>query len=45
MEQIVQLNSKAKLSEHFTLGEMTVSNHKEVYNIPSREHNSRLGFL
>ena len=37
MEQIVQLNSKAKLSEHFTLGEMTVSNHKEVYNIPSHE--------
>ena len=37
MEQIVQLNSKAKLSEHFSLGEMTVSNHKEVYNIPSHE--------
>ena len=26
MEQIVQLNSNAKLSEHFTLGEMTKSN-------------------
>ena len=31
------MNSQAKLSEHFTLGEMTVSNHKEVYNIPSHE--------
>ena len=37
MEPIVQLNSNAKLSEHFTLGEMTVSSHKEVYNIPSHE--------
>ncbi len=38
MEQIVQLNSNAKLSEHFTLGEMTKSNsHPEVYNIPSHE--------
>ena len=38
MEQIVQLNSKAKLSEHFTLGEFTKSNsHPEVYNIPSHE--------
>ena len=37
MEQIVQLNSNAKLSEHFTLGEMTASSHKEVYNIPSHE--------
>ena len=37
MEQIIQLNSQAKLSEHFTLGEMTTSNHKEVYNIPSHE--------
>ena len=36
MEQIVQLNSNAKLSEHFTLGEMTKSSsHPEVYNIPS----------
>ena len=37
MEQIIQLNSGAKLSPHFTLGEMTTSNHKEVYNIPSHE--------
>ena len=38
MEQIIQLNSNAKLSEHFTLGEMTRSNsHPEVYNIPSHE--------
>ena len=25
------------LSEHFTLGEFTESNHKEVYNIPNPE--------
>ena len=38
MEPIVQLNSSAKLSDHFTLGEMTKSNsHPEVYNIPSHE--------
>ena len=37
MEEIVQLNSGAKLSPHFSLGEMTTSNHKEVYNIPSHE--------
>ena len=38
MEQIVQLNSRAKLSEHFTLGEFTKSSsHPEVYNIPSHE--------
>ena len=38
MEQIVQLNSQAKLSEHFALGEMTRSNsHPEVYNIPTHE--------
>ena len=36
--EIVQLNSNAKLSEHFTLGEMTKSgSHPEVYNIPSHE--------
>ena len=36
--EIVQLNSNAKLSEHFTLGEMTRSgSHPEVYNIPSHE--------
>ena len=38
MEQIVQLNANAKLSEHFTLGEFTRSgSHPEVYNIPSHE--------
>ncbi len=38
MEQIVQLNANAKLSEHFTLGEFTKSNsHPEIYNIPSHE--------
>jgi len=38
MEQIVQLNSQAKLSEHFNLGEMTKSSSlPEVYNIPSHE--------
>ena len=36
MEQIIQLNSQAKLSEHFTLGELTKTSHK-VYNIPSHE--------
>ena len=36
--EIVQLNSNAKLSKHFTLGEFTKSNsHPEVYNIPSHE--------
>ena len=38
METVIQLNSQAKLSEHFTLGEMIKSNsHPEVYNIPSHE--------
>ena len=38
MEQIVQLNSQANLSEHFKLGEFTKSNsHPEVYNIPTHE--------
>ena len=38
MEQLIQLNSNAKLSEHFTLGEFTKSgSHPEVYNIPSHE--------
>ena len=37
MEQIVQLNSKANLSEHFKLGEFTRSKYPEVYNIPSHE--------
>ena len=35
MEQIVQLNSKANLSQHFVLGEFTRSKYPEVYNIPS----------
>ena len=38
MEQVIQLNSGAKLSPHFTLGEFTKSgSHPEVYNIPSHE--------
>lgn len=38
MEEIVQLNANAKLSEHFKLGEFTKSgSHPEVYNIPSHE--------
>ena len=37
MEQIVQLNSKANLSQHFLLGEFTRSKYPEVYNIPSHE--------
>ena len=38
MDPIIQLNSEAKLSDHFTLGEMTKSSsHPEVYNIPSHE--------
>ena len=38
MEEIIQLNSNAKLSEHFVLGEFTKSgSHPEVYNIPSHE--------
>ena len=37
MEQIVQLNSKVNLSEHFLLGEFTRSKYPEVYNIPSHE--------
>ena len=42
MEQIVQLNSKANLSEHFVLGEFTRSKYPEVYNIPSHEVISHL---
>ena len=37
MEQIIQLNSNANLSEHFVLGEFTRSKYPEVYNIPSHE--------
>ena len=34
----VELNKQAKLSEHFSLGELTRSkSHPEVYNIPSRQ--------
>ena len=36
MEQ-VSINGKMKLSQHFTLGELTKSNHTEVYNIPSHQ--------
>ena len=36
--EIVQLNANAKLSEHFSLGELTKSgSHPEVYNVPSHE--------
>ena len=35
----VELNKQAKLSEHFSLGELTRSkSHPEVYNIPSHVH-------
>ena len=37
METVVQLNSKANLSEHFVLGEFTRSKYPEVYNVPSHE--------
>ena len=37
MEQIIQLNSNANLSQHFMLGEFTRSKYPEVYNIPSHE--------
>ncbi len=45
MEQIVQLNSKANLSEHFLLGEFTRSKYPEVYNIPSHEAIANLANL
>ena len=35
--EIVQLNSKTNLSQHFVLGEFTRSKYPEVYNIPSHE--------
>ena len=36
---MVEMNKQAKLSEHFSLGELTRSkSHPEVYNIPSRVH-------
>ena len=31
----VSINKTMHLSEHFTLGEVTKSRHKEIYNIPS----------
>ena len=31
----VSINKSIKLSEHFTLGEVTKSRHTEIYNIPS----------
>ena len=35
----VEINQEAKLSEHFKLGELTVSkSHPEVYNVPSHVH-------
>ena len=35
----VEMNKQAKLSEHFSLGELTRSkSHPEVYNVPSRVH-------
>ena len=38
MEPIIQLNSQAKLSEHFVLGEFTRSNsHSNIYNVPTHE--------
>ena len=38
MEQIIQLNSQANLSEHFVLGEFTRSNsHSNIYNVPTHE--------
>ena len=45
-DEIIQLNSEAKLSPHFTLGEMTRSeSHPEVYNIPSHEAIANLKHL
>ena len=39
MNPKVEMNKQAKLSEHFSLGELTRSkSHPEVYNIPSRVH-------
>ena len=38
MSEIIQLNSQAKLSEHFVLGEFTRSNsHSNIYNVPTHE--------
>ena len=45
MEAIVQLNSKAKISPNFKLGEFTRSKYPEVYNIPSHEAIANLANL
>jgi len=46
MEQIVQLNSNAKLSEHFLLGEFTKSgSHPNIYNVPTHEAIANLKHL
>ncbi|WP_052173222.1 D-Ala-D-Ala carboxypeptidase family metallohydrolase [Prevotella sp. RM4] len=45
METVVQLNSNANLSQHFTLGEFTRSKYPEVYNIPSHEAIANLANL
>ena len=45
METVVQLNSKANLSQHFVLGEFTRSKYPEVYNIPSHEAIANLANL
>ena len=39
MNPKVEMNKQAKLSEHFSLGELTRSkSHPEIYNIPSHVH-------
>ena len=39
MNPKVEMNKQAKLSEHFSLGELTRSkSHPEVYNVPSHVH-------
>lgn len=46
MEPIVQLNSNAKLSEHFLLGEFTKSgSHPNIYNVPTHEAIANLKHL
>ena len=45
METVIQLNSEARLSPHFTLGELTKTSHKGVYNIPSHEAIANLKHL
>jgi hypothetical protein len=46
MEPIVQLNSNAKLSEHFLLGEFTKSgSHPDIYNVPTHEAIANLKHL